>query len=154
MVHSTTNVPTDAEAVEAATRRSAGHQEPTGWVGWIAFAGVVMVIGGTLQAIYGLVAILNDEWVVWGNQANLYVDLTVWGWFHLVWGALVILAGIGLFTGNILARAVAVVLAGLSVIANFLFIPAYPVWALTVIALDVLVIYAITAHGREVIDLR
>jgi hypothetical protein len=79
MVHSTTNVPTDAEAVEAATRRSAGHQEPTGWVGWIAFAGVVMVIGGTLQAIYGLVAILNDEWVVWGNQANLYVDLTVWG---------------------------------------------------------------------------
>jgi hypothetical protein len=52
------------------------------------------------------------------------------------------------------ARAVAVVLAGLSVIANFLVIPAYPVWALTVIALDVLVIYAITAHGREVIDLR
>ncbi len=65
-----------------------------------------------------------------------------------------VLAGLGLFTGNIVARTIAVIVASLSLIANFLFIPAYPVWALTVIALDVLVIYAVMAHGREVIDLR
>ena len=97
---------------------------------------------------------LNDDWVVWGNRANLYVDMTAWGWVHLIGGVIVVLAGLGLFTGNIVARTIAVIVAGLSLIANFLFIPAYPVWALTVITLDVLVIYAIMAHGREVIDLR
>ena len=152
----TTSAATQPQSGAAPLRQQStgGYQEPSGWVGWIAFAGVIMVIAGALQATYGLVAILNDQWVVWGNRANLYVDLTAWGWFHLVWGAIVLLAGIGLFTGNILARTVAVIVAGLSIVANFLFIPAYPVWALTVIALDVLVIYAIMAHGREVIDLR
>lgn len=130
------------------------YQEPTGWVGWIAFGGAVMIIAGALQMIYGLIAVVNDQWVVWGNKANLVVDLTAWGWGHLIGGAIVALAGVGLFSGYMLARVVAVVVAGLSLIANFLFIPAYPVWALVVITLDVLVIYAVMAHGREVIDLR
>jgi len=121
----------------------------TGWVGWIVFASVMMIIAGSLNAFHGLVAIVNDEWVVWGNSANLYLDLTEWGWVHLIVGALVVLAGFGLLTGNVLARAVAVLVAGISIVANFLFMPAYPVWALTIIAIDVLVIYAITAHGRE-----
>jgi hypothetical protein len=155
MVDSTTDARTDAPTGQATMRQpTAGYQPPTGWVGWIAFAGVVMVISGILQAIYGLIAIVNDDWVVWGNRADLYVDLSAWGWFHLFWGVLVLLAGVGLFTGNIVARTVAVILAGLSLIANFLFIPAYPIWAISVMVLDVLVIYAITAHGREVIDLR
>jgi hypothetical protein len=121
----------------------------TGWVGWIVFASVMMIIAGSLNAFHGLVAIVNDEWVVWGNRANLYLDLTEWGWVHLIVGALVVLAGFGLLTGNVLARAVAVLVAGISIVANFLFMPAYPVWALTIIAIDVLVIYALTAHGRE-----
>jgi hypothetical protein len=109
----------------------------------------MMIIGGALNAFHGLVAIVNDDWVVWGNSADLYLDLTEWGWVHLIVGALVVLAGFGLLTGNVLARAVAVVIAGISIVANFLYMPAYPVWALTIIAIDVLVIYAITAHGRE-----
>jgi hypothetical protein len=121
----------------------------TGWVGWIVFASVMMIIAGSLNAFHGLVAIVNDEWVVWGNRANLYLDLTEWGWVHLIVGALVVLAGFGLLTGNVLARAVAVLVAGISIVANFLFMPAYPVWALTIIAIDVFVIYALTAHGRE-----
>jgi hypothetical protein len=125
------------------------RREPTGWVGWIFFAAVMMIIAGALNAIHGLVAILNDEWVVWGNRADLYIDLTTWGWVHLVIGIAVLLAGFGLLSGNVVARAVAVLLASLSIVANFLFIPAYPVWALTVIAIDVFVIYALTAHGRE-----
>jgi hypothetical protein len=127
----------------------ASYAEPTGWTGWAAFAGVMMVLAGVMQACYGLVAIFNDNWVVFGNQANLYLDLTAWGWVHLILGAVVVLAGIGVFLGNALARAVGVIIAGLSLIASFLFIPAYPVWALVVIAVDVLVIYALIAHGRE-----
>jgi hypothetical protein len=150
----TTATATQPQAGTAPSRSTAASRETSGWVGWVEFAGVIMVIAGALQAIYGLIAIVNDDWVVWGNRANLYVDMTTWGWVHLIGGVIVFLAGLGLFTGNIVARTIAVIVAGLSLIANFLFMPAYPVWALTVITLDVLVIYAVMAHGREVIDLR
>lgn len=125
------------------------HEERTGWVGWIVFAATMMIIGGTLNAFYGLIAIVNDEWVVFGNRSDLYLDLTQWGWVHLILGLAVLAAGIFLFRGSAVARAVAVVLAGLSIIANFLWLPAYPLWSIVVMTADVLVIYAITAHGRE-----
>ncbi|HLM29594.1 MAG TPA: hypothetical protein VK360_06695 [Acidimicrobiales bacterium] len=135
------------------TREQAGSREAyrdrTGWVGWIFFAAVLMILAGIMNAIYGFVAIVNDDWVVWGNRADLYIDLTTWGWVHLIIGIVVLLAGIGLLSGNVLARAVAVLVASVSMIANFLFIPAYPVWALTIIAIDAFVIYALTAHGGE-----
>lgn len=126
-----------------------GTYEPSGWVGWNIFAAIMLMIGGGLQMIYGFIALVNDEWVVWGNRASLYLDLTTWGWVHLVGGAVVLLAGIGVLSGNILARTIGVIVASLSLIANFMFIPAYPIWSLTVITLDVLVIWALTAHGRE-----
>lgn len=125
------------------------RREPSGWGGWIMFASVMMIIGGTLNAIHGLVAIVNDEWVVWGERTSLYLDLTTWGWLHLVVGIAVVLAGIGLLSGNVLARAIAVFIAGLAIIGNFLWLPAYPLWSLTIIAISVFVIYALTAHGRE-----
>jgi hypothetical protein len=125
------------------------HEAPSGWVGWIVFAAVMMILAGALNAMHGLVAILNDEWVVWGNRADLYLDLTTWGWVHLGVGVLVVLAGFGVLSGNVLARTMAVLMAGASIVANFLFIPAYPVWALTIIAIDVFVILALTVHGRD-----
>jgi hypothetical protein len=128
------------------------YPERTGWVGWIYFASVLMILAGTLNAIHGLVAIVNDEWVVWGNSNHLYLDLTQWGWVHLIVGILLALAGVGVLSGNILARIVGVFIACLSIIANFLYMPAFPVWALTIIAIDLLVIYALTAHGAEMRD--
>src|SRR5829696_3649755 len=125
------------------------YEKPSGWGGWIVFAAVMMILVGTLNAIHGLVAIFNDDWVVWTNRGNLYFDLTTWGWIHLGVGIAVALAGFGLFTGNVLARAIAVLVAGISIVANFLYLPAYPVWALVIIAIDVFVIYALTAHGRD-----
>src|SRR3954451_20026844 len=89
-------------------------EEATGWVGWLWFGGTMMIIAGVLNAIYGLVAIVNDTWVVWTHRSDVVLDLTQWGWVHLIVGVIVALAGVGLFTGNILARFVAVVLAGLS----------------------------------------
>lgn len=125
------------------------YEEPTGWTGWVAFAGVMMIIVGILGAIAGLVAIVNDTWVVWTNSNALVVDLTAWGWIHLIIGIVVVLAGFGLFTGNILARTIAVIVASVSLIANFLWLPAYPIWSLVVITIDVLVLWAVIAHGGE-----
>ena len=123
--------------------------ERSGWTGWIVFAGVMMIISGSLNALYGLIAVVNDDWVVWTNSASLYIDVSQWGAVHLVIGLVVLLSGIGVLSGNILARTVGVIVASLSLIASFFFIPAYPLWTLVVIAIDVLVIWALTAHGKE-----
>jgi hypothetical protein len=126
--------------------------ERTGWTGWIAFAGVMMVLGGALAIFQGIVAIANDTWVVWTNTANVVVDLTQWGWIHLAIGVVAVLAGVGVFTGNVAARMVGVLVAGISLLANFLFLPAYPIWALSIMAVDVLVIWALVVHGGELRD--
>jgi hypothetical protein len=108
-----------------------------------------MVISGALNALYGLIALLNDDWVVWTNRGSLYLDISNWGWIHLGIGIIVLISGIGVFSGNILARTVGVIAATISLIANFFFIPAYPIWAVTVVVINGLVIWALTAHGAE-----
>ncbi len=134
----------------AETYQSVGSEtQHTGWTGWIAFAGIMMIIAGSLNALYGIIALVNDEWVVWGDRGSLLLDLTQWGWVHVIVGLVLVLSGIGVFSGNLLARTVGVVVAGVSLIANFLFIPAYPLWALAVVTIDVLIIWALTAHGSE-----
>jgi hypothetical protein len=135
------------ETTESDGRVSYG--ESTGWTGWIVFAGVMMIIAGSLNAFYGVIAAVNDNWVGWTNRENAYLDVSQWGWVHIILGVIVLLSGIGLFSGNILARTVAVIIASISLVANFFFIPVYPLWALTVIVIDALVIWALTAHGRE-----
>jgi len=124
--------------------------EPTGWTGWVAFASTMMILLGTFQAIEGFVAIFDDGYYgVTESGLVINVDYTVWGWTHLLLGVLIVIAGIGVLAGNLAARTVAVLLAGLSAIANLLFIAAYPVWSIIVITVDILVIYALTVHGRE-----
>ena len=76
-------------------------------------------------------------------------DTTTWGWIHLIVGIVVILAGFGIFTGNVLARSVGVIVAVVSAIANFMWLPYYPIWSVIVIAIDIAVIWALTAHGRD-----
>jgi hypothetical protein len=124
--------------------------EMTGWVGWIGFAGAMMVLLGIFHVIDGLVALFRDE-VFLTTRSGLIVnvDYTTWGWVHLIGGVLILLAGIGLFTGNIAARILAVVLAMLSAIVNLGFLSAYPVWSTIMIAVDILVIWALTVHGGE-----
>lgn len=140
----------ESETYREPTRTGETYDEPTGWVGWIFFAAVLMILAGIMNAIHGFIALVNDEWVVWGNRGDLYLDLSTWGWVNMVIGAIVFLSGLGVLSGNVLARFVGVVLASLSLVANFLFLPAYPIWAIVVITIDLLVIYALTVHGREV----
>ena len=136
------------------TEPSADRDElpaPSGWVGWIFFGGAILVLAGVFQAIAGLVALFKDDYFLVRDRGLLvHVDYTVWGWVHLVAGVVMVLAGYALFVGRTWARVVAVVVALLSAVVNVGFLSAYPIWATIVIALDVLVIYAVTVHGAEV----
>jgi hypothetical protein len=127
--------------------------DPTGWTGWVVFASFMMILAGSFQAIQGLVALFDDGFYL-VRPGGLVVDVNynVWGTVHLILGVLVLLSGVGVLSGNVAARTVGVILAGLSALANMAFIGAYPIWSLIVITIDVLVIYALTVHGRELRD--
>lgn len=126
-------------------------QEPTGWVGLVIFAGIMLVMLGGFQAMEGIVAIIRDEYyMVTRNGLVIDLDYTTWGWTHLILGLIAVGAGIGIFMGQMWARVVGIVVAVISALANMAFLAAYPIWATIVIATDVLVIYALAMHGREV----
>ncbi len=142
---------TTTGAGRAPVRREAPPPTPTAWAGWVVFGGMMMIALGAFQAMAGIVALLNDTYyAVVSSRLVVSVDYTVWGWTHLAFGALALVAGVGLMTGAMWARVLGVAVAALSMVLNFAFIPAAPLWALTIITLDVLVIYAIMAHGSEV----
>jgi hypothetical protein len=131
--------------------RAAGRErEASGWaVSFILFAAIMMIMAGVFQAIAGLVAIFENEFYVATRNYLFQFDATTWGWIHLVVGLIVAFAGWGLLSGRTWARVVGITMALVSAIANFLFIPYYPFWALTVITLDIFVIWALTAHGHD-----
>jgi len=125
-------------------------EEETGWVGMVAFGGMMMIMLGAFHAMAGFVALFQDEYFLVGaNGLVVNVDYTAWGWTHLILGALVLGAGIALLAGQMWARVVAVVVAMGSAIINLAFLAAHPVWSMLMIALDVLVIWAVTVHGSE-----
>lgn len=127
-----------------------GGRVQTGWVGWVLFASVMLVLLGTFHAIQGLVALFRDEVYVVGSRGLVVnVDYTAWGWVHLIGGVLAIVVGLCLMRGQLWARILAVVVALLSAVVNVAFLPAYPIWSVMMIALDVLVIWAVTVHGSE-----
>jgi len=119
-----------------------------GWRrGWTVFAGVMMLFGGAMAVLEGITAIARDDVLITTRHYVYTFNLTSWGWIHLVLGVLVALAGAALFTGAVWARAVGVITAGLLMIANFLWIPYYPFWALTVVAINAFVIWALCTGG-------
>jgi hypothetical protein len=127
---------------------SRAQGEPSGLaVGLILFAAIMMIIVGVFQAIQGLVGIFENEFYVATRNYLFQFDATTWGWTHLLIGLLMAFAGWGLLSGRTWARTVAIILAVLSAITNFLFIPYYPFWSLLIITLDIFVIWAVTAHG-------
>lgn len=113
-------------------------------VGVTYFAGVMLVLNGILQVINGIAAIATDNLYVSVNNYWLSFNLTAWGWIHLIVGALAVIAGFGIFARTAWAYVLGVMLAALSLVINFAFLPYYPIWALLVIALDVLVIWALS----------
>jgi hypothetical protein len=123
---------------------------PTGWVGWIVFAGTMLTLMGGIQAIEGLAALFHDGYyLVTPDGLVVNVDYTAWGWVHLILGLVAVAAGFGMLFGQMWARVVGVIIAAASILLNVAFLAAYPVWATIVITFDVIVIYALTVHGRE-----
>jgi hypothetical protein len=131
----------------------AKNNEVTGWVGWIFFAGFMMILLGFFQAIAGLTAIFNSDWLVVTSEELMVLDLTAWGWAHLIMGLIVLVAGFSVMQGATWARAVGIVVAMFSAVANLAAINIYPLWAVIIITIDVFVIYALTVHGDELKDL-
>lgn len=128
------------------------REHSAGAVGIIVFASIMMMLVGVFHVIQGIVALANDTFYVVGQEYVFQFDVTTWGWVHLLLGIVVGLAGLFLLQGQVWARAVAVGIASLSILANFAWMPYYPVWSLTVIAFAVFVIWAVTVHGRDVAD--
>ncbi|GAA3388330.1 DUF7144 family membrane protein [Cryptosporangium minutisporangium] len=144
----------DTEAPAVAPTGPASHTQPraemTGWAGWVIFAGVLLILIGAFHACEGLVAIFDPGYyAVTENGLAIEIDYTGWGWVHLILSLLLIGAGAGLIAGQMWARVVGVVLASFGALVNLAFLAAYPIWSTMLIALDVLVIYAIVVHGRE-----
>lgn len=145
---SSTEIPSVAP-IEPTTRPQQG--EPTAWAGWVVFGGVLLILIGGFHACEGFVAIFDPGYyTVTESGLAIEIDYTAWGWIHLGLSALVILAGIGLLAGQMWARVVAIALAALGALVNVAFLAAYPIWSTLLIVLDVVVIYAIAVHGREV----
>jgi hypothetical protein len=141
------------EASYATSRSGASRPQrstagPTGWQQWISFASTMMILTGLFQIVQGSVAVVNEEFLR-VRSGGLLVDVgwTPWGWTWLLLGFLVIAAAVGVLLGQLWARVVGVVLAGVSLLLNFAFLATYPVWSLVVIVVDVFIIFALTVHG-------
>ena len=140
---------TDWQA-QSRVREPRPGERPGHWGTWLAFAGVMLAVVGLLHAMAGVVAIFRDEvYLVASDTLALRLDWTAWGWVHLVLGVVALVAAYLLLRGSVVGRALAAGFAIISALDAFLLLPAQPWWSTLIIAFDVLVIYAITAHGDE-----
>jgi len=130
-------------------------------IGFTMFAAFMMILVGSFHIIAGLAGIIENEfWTVApavGTEASgdvyfLQMDATSWGCVHLIAGLIVLFAGMALFKGSVWARTVGVILAIISAIVNFAFLPLYPFWSITMIVVSIFVIWALTAHGRDIAE--
>jgi hypothetical protein len=124
--------------------------EADNWLGWIGFAGIMMIMVGIFAVIEGLAGIFRDQVFVVSSKGLLVTaDYTAWGWTHLILGVLVIASGLGVMSGRVVARMVGIFLALVSATVNLAFLSAYPIWSTIIITLDVIVIYALAVHGGQ-----
>ncbi len=126
-----------------------GRPPATGWVGWIAFGAVMIMISGFFNVVDGLAAIFSDEVFVAGDAGMVVFDLTAWGWWHTILGVVLLAAGFALFREAFWARLVAIVVVVLNAVSQVLFLPAYPMWSVLIIVIDLFVLWALIVHGEE-----
>ncbi|MEU2032467.1 DUF7144 family membrane protein [Nocardia amamiensis] len=110
---------------------------------------IILITVGFLQLLQGISAVAADEVFVQGQQYTFEFDFTAWGWIHIAVGVIMVATGIALLTGALWARVAAIVFAALSIIANFLWLPYYPLWSILIIALDIVAIWAISTWNPE-----
>jgi hypothetical protein len=128
----------------------ASTQTVSPWAhGLAVFAGLAMIVGGAFQALEGLAAVVNDKWLVVLPQYIYAFDLTVWGVIHLLVGLALLVIGVSLLRGQTWARVAGMIVAVISAIMNFVFLPFSPLWAIMIIAVDMLIIWALAAYLRQ-----
>lgn len=129
----------------------ANQNEPSGWaIGFSAFAAFMLMLIGFFHVIAGLAAIVENEFYAVTPNWVFQFDVTTWGWVHMLMGIVIILAGFAIFSGAVWARTIGVIVAVISAIANFAFLPYFPLWSAIMIAVAVAVIWALTARGRDI----
>jgi hypothetical protein len=140
-----------SQAKQSPARQSAAkHQMPAPWAhGVSTFAGIMMIVGGAFQALEAIAAIVNDKYLVVLPNYVYAFDLTVWGWVHLLIGLALVAIGICLLMGQGWARVAGIVVAGIAALINFTWLPYAPFWAIVVIAIDVLVIWALVSSRQQ-----
>lgn len=121
----------------------------TPWVGWVYFTGIMLWLLGFFEIIIGLTALYNSQYFVVLPNTIVNYSFTTWGWAHFIFGAALLVTGIAIFMGQVWARVLAVILAFLVLLANLLFIAAYPVWSIIAIIICLFVIYSLIVHGKE-----
>jgi hypothetical protein len=127
----------------------ATNQSVRPWAHGIAvFAGVIMIVGGAFQAVEGLAGIVNDEYIVVLPNYIYALDISVWGWLHLLVGLALLVIGIFLIRGQTWARVAGMIIAGISALLNFIWLPHSPWWSLLVIGIDILVIWALANYRQ------
>lgn len=128
--------------------------QKTGWVGWVYFAGVLLILRGISEAFLGITGLVNKHYLfVTSANTNLVVstaNINAWSWVDLAVGLLILAVGFSVLHGSNWARVIAVFFAGASFLVNIAFIGVFPVWAIVAALVDVLVIYALVVHGDEV----
>lgn len=135
----------------ASNRRAVTSRSQTWAKGLALFAGVMMTITGVLQILVGIVALVDDDFYVQTNNYTFNLDLTGWGWTQILLGVILAAVGIGVISGNLLARFIGIFIVSLVLINNFLFIPHYPFWSILLVALDGFIIWALlTAPSKDI----
>ncbi|HEY7398385.1 MAG TPA: hypothetical protein VH538_08790 [Gaiellaceae bacterium] len=121
------------------------------WSGWVGFAGLLMIVIGGLDFFEGLIAVIRGQYYVLTATQIIVFDVTTWGWIMMIWGVIVVLAGMGLLAGSGAARWFTIIVAALNIFVQLGFVGSsqYPLWALTVLALNVIVFFALTARWSE-----
>ncbi|BDV29625.1 DUF7144 family membrane protein [Microbacterium terricola] len=124
------------------------------WSGWAVFAGVLLLIAGILDLVFGLVAVIgpNDAYLLSDAGTLFRIDVAGWGWWHIISGTLLVLTAFAVFAGATWARVVAIILVGLNALGQLSLLSVQPWLSLAILAVDILVIYALTVHGPEFED--
>ena len=126
------------------------YPESSAWTGWVIFAGFVLIVVGCINAIQGLVAIFKHTvYVLPSSQLVVTTDYKAWGWTLLIWGIIMALAGLGLFSGASWARWFAIFVVFINLIGQFALFPAFPLWSMVAIALDIFILFALTVRWSE-----
>lgn len=115
--------------------------------GWASLGGVMLLVIGGMGVVYAVVAIVNHEWAVWANRSVLLLTTSQWGWVHLGLGGVLAFAGLGVLGGTETGRRIGVVVTALAMLVSFLALPAYPLWSLVMLTLEVLVLYCLVARA-------